>query len=59
MINRICETCSVMIIEQSMTKSIKTEGDIARGRSKQKSDVVNLEYGTNAVNTVNEGIEKL
>jgi len=54
-----CGTWSDMIIEQSLMKSMKTKGGVARGRSMQESVLSKWIYGMHAMNGVCEGIEKL
>ena len=48
-----------MIIEQSIMKSMKTDGGVARGRSTQESVMSKWVYGMHAMNTVCEGLEDL
>jgi len=51
-------TWTDMIIEQSLIKSIKTDGSVVRGRSTQESVLSKWVYGMHATNAVCEGIEK-
>lgn len=48
-----------MIIEQSMMKSMKTDGGISRGRSTKESVISKWVYGMHAMNTVCDGLEVL
>ncbi|GBN29889.1 hypothetical protein AVEN_30794-1 [Araneus ventricosus] len=48
-----------MIIEQSIMKSMKTDGGIARGRSTQESIISKWVYSMHATNTLCEGLEDL
>lgn len=52
-----CGTSTYMIIEQSMMKSMKTDGGIYRGRSTKESVISKWVYGMHAMNTVCEGLE--
>lgn len=54
-----CGTWSDMVIEQSLMKSMKTEGVVSRGRSTQASVLCKWIYGMHAMNNVCKGIEKL
>ncbi|CAG9782212.1 unnamed protein product [Diatraea saccharalis] len=47
-----------MVIEQSLMKSMKTEGGVSRGRSTQKSVLCKWVYGMYATNTICEEIER-
>lgn len=47
-------TLTDMVIEQSLTKSIKTDGGVARGRSTQESILSKWVYGMHSMNTVCE-----
>lgn len=44
-----------MIIEQSLMKSIKTDGGVARGRSTQESVLSKWIYGMYTTNAICEG----
>ncbi|GBN95576.1 hypothetical protein AVEN_61702-1 [Araneus ventricosus] len=48
-----------MIIEQSLMKSMQTDGDISRGRSTQESVISKRVYSMHATNTVCERLEDL
>ncbi|GBM17758.1 hypothetical protein AVEN_99641-1 [Araneus ventricosus] len=48
-----------MIIEQSLMKSMHTDGGISRGRSTQESVISKWVYSMHATNTVCEGLEDL
>uniref|UniRef100_A0A2S2PKW0 Uncharacterized protein n=1 Tax=Schizaphis graminum TaxID=13262 RepID=A0A2S2PKW0_SCHGA len=48
-----------MIIEQTMMKSMKTDGGVARGRSTQESVLSRWVYGMHSMNTVCNGLEEL
>ncbi|GBM56514.1 hypothetical protein AVEN_140588-1 [Araneus ventricosus] len=48
-----------MIIEQSLMKSMQTDGGISRGRSTQESAIGKRVYGMHAINTVCERLEDL
>lgn len=54
-----CGTSTDMIIEQSLMKSMKTNGGVARGRSSQESVISKWVYGMHSMNTVCEGLEDL
>ncbi|GBN73034.1 hypothetical protein AVEN_44198-1 [Araneus ventricosus] len=54
-----CGTSTDMIIEQSLMKSMRTDGGIAQGRSTQESVISEWVYGMHATNTVCEGLEDL
>lgn len=54
-----CGTSTDMVIEQSMMKSMKTDGGVARGRSTQESAISKWIYGMHAMNTVCERLEDL
>ena len=54
-----CGTSTDMVIEQSMMKSMKTDGGISRGRSTKESVISKWVYGMHAMNTVCEGLEDL
>lgn len=54
-----CGTWSDIIIEQSLMKSMKTNGGIARGRSTQESVLSKWVYGMHAMNSVCEELEDL
>lgn len=48
-----------MIIEQSMKKSMKTDGGISRGRSTKESVISKWVYSMHAMNAVCEALEDL
>ncbi|GBN53155.1 hypothetical protein AVEN_74116-1 [Araneus ventricosus] len=54
-----CGTSTDMIIEQSLMKSMQTDGGISRGRSTQESVISKLVYSMHAMNTVCERLEDL
>ncbi|GBN07376.1 hypothetical protein AVEN_182107-1 [Araneus ventricosus] len=54
-----CRTSTDMIIEQSLMKSMQTDGGISRGRSTQESVISKWVYSMHATNTVCEGLEDL
>lgn len=54
-----CRTSTDMVIEQSMMKSMKTDGGVARDRSTQASVLSKWIYGMHAMNTVCEKLEDL
>ncbi|PZC75227.1 hypothetical protein B5X24_HaOG206534 [Helicoverpa armigera] len=54
-----CGTPTDMVIEQSLMKSMKTDGGISRGRSTKESVISKWVYGMHAMNTVCEGLEVL
>ncbi|GBM38242.1 hypothetical protein AVEN_47338-1 [Araneus ventricosus] len=54
-----CGTSTDMVIEQSLMKSMKTDGGIARGRSTQESVISKWVYSKHATNTACEGLEDL
>ncbi|GBM47465.1 hypothetical protein AVEN_153682-1 [Araneus ventricosus] len=54
-----CGTSTDMIIEQSLMKSMQTDGGISRGRSTQESVISKWVYSVHAMNTVCEGLEDL
>ncbi|GBM52909.1 hypothetical protein AVEN_197215-1 [Araneus ventricosus] len=54
-----CRISSDMIIEQSLMKSMQTDGGISRGRSTQKSVISKWVHSIHATNTVCEGLEDL
>ncbi|GBM19601.1 hypothetical protein AVEN_107281-1 [Araneus ventricosus] len=54
-----CRTLTDMIIEQSLMKSMQTDGGISRGRSTQESVINKWVYSMHAMNTVCEGLEDL
>ncbi|KAL4105063.1 hypothetical protein QTP88_020338 [Uroleucon formosanum] len=53
-----CGTWSDMVIEQSLMKSMKSEGGVSRGRSTQESVLSKWIYGMYAMNTICEDVEK-
>lgn len=53
-----CETSMDMVTEQSMMKSMKTDGGVARGRNTQESVISKWIYGMH-MNTVCERLEDL
>ncbi|GBM62026.1 hypothetical protein AVEN_220953-1 [Araneus ventricosus] len=54
-----CGTSTDVIIEQSLMKSMQTDGGISRGRSTQESVISKWVYSMHATNTVCEGLEDL
>ncbi|GBM73691.1 hypothetical protein AVEN_168832-1 [Araneus ventricosus] len=54
-----CGTSTDMIIEQSLMKSMQTDGGISRGRSTQESVISKWVYSMHGTNTVCEGLEDL
>ncbi|GBO42386.1 hypothetical protein AVEN_192569-1 [Araneus ventricosus] len=54
-----CGTSTDMIIEQSLMKSMQTDGGISRGRSTQESVISKRVYSMHAMNTVCERLEDL
>ncbi|GBL75023.1 hypothetical protein AVEN_243816-1 [Araneus ventricosus] len=54
-----CRTSTDMIIEQSLMKSMQTDGGISRGKSTQESVISKRVYSMHAMNTVCERLEDL
>ncbi|GBN04669.1 hypothetical protein AVEN_31093-1 [Araneus ventricosus] len=54
-----CGTSTDMIIEQSLMKSMQTDGGISRGRSTQESVISKRVYSMHATNTVCERMEDI
>lgn len=54
-----CGTSTDIVIQQTIMKSMKTDGGFARGRSTKKSVISKWVYSMHAINTVCEALEEL